>query len=95
MSSKPIKYGFKAYVLAEAGTGYVIRWILYEGKKRSMTVESIVLKLLEGLEHDDYRVCMDRFYTTLGVIQKLGQQGVECFGTVMKNRVRLTEEMEE
>ena len=33
MPHKPIKFGFKAYVLAEADSGYVLFWQVHEGKK--------------------------------------------------------------
>jgi len=34
MPLKPIKYGFKAYILSEAKTGYVMSWKLIEGGRK-------------------------------------------------------------
>ena len=33
MPLKPIKYGFKAYILAESSSGYMLNWKMHEGKK--------------------------------------------------------------
>ena len=34
MPLKPIKYGFKTYILSEAKTGYVMSWKLIEGGRK-------------------------------------------------------------
>ena len=51
---KPIKYGFKAYLLPKASSGYVLQWCLHEGKK-SLLVE-IIQKLTQGFEGKGYTV---------------------------------------
>jgi len=33
---KPVRFGFKAYILAEAGSGFVLSWQLHEGKKKNL-----------------------------------------------------------
>lgn len=51
---KPIKRGFKVWVLAEAKSGYISSFDVYTGKKKEHTEkclgESVVKKLSQGLE---------------------------------------------
>ena len=89
MPLKPIKYGFKAYVLTEATSGYLINWDLHQGKKK--TVLEIVQGLVSNLKSTNYLIAMDRFYSTIDVAEYLNDAGFRMVGTIMKNRTRLEE----
>ena len=89
MPLKPVKYGFKAYVLTEASTGYLLNWSLYEGEKSSLV--DIVSNLASPFAKNGYTIAMDRFYTTLETISTLSELGFRVFGMITKNRARLTE----
>lgn len=93
MPLKPIKYGFKAYVLTEATTGFVLNWSLYEGKKS--TLVNTVQNLTTPFEKKGYIIAMDRFYTTIDVVNHLSDNGFGVFGAITKNRARLSPNIEE
>lgn len=60
MPRKPTKWGFKAFVLAEASSGYVCNMILNEGHKRGenedLLSKRIVLQILHGFENQGFKV---------------------------------------
>ena len=78
MPLKPTKYGFKAYVLSEASTGYVLNWSLYEANKN--TFVNIIDGLVHPYKNRNHLISMDRFYTTYNVVEYLHQnQAWETF----------------
>jgi hypothetical protein len=54
MASKPVRYGLKVFVLAEASTGYVHRFSVYTGQQQDaehgLCTQSVIT-LMEGLEN--------------------------------------------
>ena len=84
MPLKPIKYGFKAYVLSEASTDYMLNWSLHEGNKN--TLISIIDGLVHPYKNRNHLISMDRFYTTYNVIKYLHQNGFRVYGAITKNR---------
>lgn len=60
MPRKPTKWGFKAFVLSEASSGYLCNMILNEGHKRGenedLLSKRIVLQILHGFEHQGFKV---------------------------------------
>ena len=93
MPLKPIKYGFKVYVTTESSSGYVLNWVLHEGKKDSLV--EIVNRLIDGYEDQGYTIVMDRFYTTLEVVKILTEKGFGVYGAIMKNRLHCTKAMQD
>jgi len=93
MPLKPIKYGFKAYTLTESSSGYVLNWILHEGKKN--TLVNIVRSLTNLYEGKGYIISMDRFYTTLDAVKNLLDQNFHVFAAITQTRARLTVEMKD
>ena len=57
MPLKPVKYGFKAYLLTEADSGYVFKWNLHEGTKKKekktslKPLQQIVFSLVEDYKN--------------------------------------------
>ena len=97
MPLKPIKYGFKAYVLCERDTGYVVNWSLHLADNESFDRDNskthhIVLNLVEGLEWEGYSIYMDRYYTTLQLFIDLRAKGIGACGTIQMNRLHITKE---
>ena len=66
MPLKPIKYGFKIFLLCESKTGFVLKWIMYTGRNSENVYsnKNVVVRILEGYEGEGYSVNMDRFYTS-------------------------------
>jgi len=87
MPLKPTKYGFKAYILAEASSGFVLNWQLHNGKRNSLI--SILDNLTDPFAGQGYRISMDRFYTTLSTVSNLTEKGFEVLACITKNRAKL------
>ena len=96
MPKKPVKWGFKVWVCAEAGSGYALQLEVYEGKARSQ--ERIDRRSKHGLGFDvvehltrQYQgyyhvVCIDRFFSSVTLAEHLLQQKTYVMSTVMMNR---------
>ena len=88
---KPTKWGFKCFVIAEASTGYVSNFHIYEGdnlqEKRS-TVE-IALSLLDIFKNESFYVFMDSYYTSIPLFEALLNNGIYATGTIRKTRKHL------
>lgn len=94
LKSKPVKYGFKAYVLAEASTGYILNWHVHTGDPMTSSEESstfrIVRKLCKPYEDRGFYVFMDRYYSGLRIFRYLSLRGFGACGTIMSNRLKLS-----
>ncbi len=94
MPTKPIRFGFKAYVLSEASTGFLLEWHMHD-RSKGTTVAQIIDHLLK-----DYSKCcvyMDSFYSTIETFQMLKQRNILACGTINKQRISLfaiTEDLE-
>ena len=69
LPKKPHKWGMKAWVLAEAKTGYTFNWSFYTGKEdddRAPLTKRVVLNLVDKLHHQGHHVYFDNFYTSPG-----------------------------
>ena len=97
IANKPIRVGYKLWVLAEK-TGYVIHFDPYQGAKNgksaraSPTVwglgEKTVLSLLEVLpEKISYDVYFDNFFTSFRLLKFLHEHQIKATGTVNKKRL--------
>ena len=86
MPRKPTKWGFKAFVLAEASSGYVLNMILNEGHKRGenedLLSKRIVLQILQGYEGKGYRVYMDRWYTSADLLEEMKRRAIGGCGMI-------------
>lgn len=90
MPLKPIKRGFKVWVICCAVTGYMINFDVYEGKlqvEREMSLgETVVMKLAGMFEHLGYCIFFDRFFTSLPLLVKLLRKKIFAVGTIMPTR---------
>jgi len=91
MPLKPIKFGFKVYILADPRSGYVFNWVMHEGEDQSLI--QIVSNLVENYKHKGHILCMDRFYSTIGVANEMTRQGFGFIGAIMRNRLHTTKLM--
>lgn len=70
MPLKPIKFGFKVFILADSHNGYLLNYDLYskskyqEELKSTTFTELITKKLLENFTHEGHTVVLDSFYTS-------------------------------
>ena len=95
VKNKAVKWGFKVFILAEASSGYVYDWKLYEGKKYSTQKKnlsfSIVTDLVTGLENKGHKLYTDNYYTSIDLALALMEKQIGLTGTIRSNRRRLPE----
>lgn len=94
MPMKPIKRGFKVWVMCCATTGYVVAFDVYTGKNNSDGIEGtlgerVVLRLARGLEGLFYCVFFDNFFTSVKLVWKLLSKKIFSCGTIRMNRKHL------
>ena len=91
MPTKPIRFGFKAYMLSEASTGFLLEWCMHDRSKRT-TVVQIIDRLLK--DYSNCCVYMDSFYTTIESFRILKEKRILACGTVSKQRIPLQRMMQ-
>ena len=94
-----MKWGIKAFTLADANTGYMLNILVYTGAQTldhadpqfaSLPVLTrTVLHLVSPYLGKGHHVFCDRFYSSLPLVQTLAEQQTHYTGTIVKNRVGL------
>ena len=96
MPSKPIRIGFKAFVVCESDTGFLLEWKMYnkgEGKEKKNRIVNTVKSLLGFNRYQSKAVYMDRYYSNKEVFEELLNLGIYACGTIKPSKVGITEEM--
>lgn len=91
MPSKPIRFGFKLFVLADSTCGYTVDFKVYLGKTTVVAnnmpmTEAVVMDLTEPYLRQGYHLFVDNFYTSLPLLARLYDQGTRYAGTLRSNR---------
>lgn len=91
MPLKPIKRGFKVWVLCCAVTGYMCCMEIYEGKKDKPSSEvglgeEVVMKLTQTFVGLGFCVYFDRFFNSLCLLTKLLSKQIFACGTLLATR---------
>lgn len=88
--SKAHKFHIKSYVLAEAESGYIVKFEVYTGKKDQASAfgstYDIVMELVHNYLDKGYRVFMDNYYSGVDLFTRLHESGTLACGTVRSNR---------
>ena len=91
--SKAAKYGIKAFVLAEAATGYVYCHHIYTGNEKDAAAaagmsitENIVMCLMFSLLHLGYKLWMDNWYNSPVLAMQLLNARTHVCRTLRCNR---------
>ena len=88
---KPVKWGFKLWVLSDSYNGYTWNFEVYRGKEGE-TISSnglgydVVIKMVSGLENQGYIVYTDNFYSSSALFLELQRQKFGAVGTIATNR---------
>ncbi|CAF1640301.1 unnamed protein product, partial [Didymodactylos carnosus] len=89
IKQKPIKRGYKVWILADTSTGYVYNFDIYSGKSIERQVplgEHVVWSLTRELSMKFYHIYFDNFFTSPCLVEKLLEDGIYCTGTLRSNR---------
>jgi hypothetical protein len=91
MKNKPNKYGIRIEMVCDATNGVVVHMEVYTGaaSQTPNDVHSLVTRLLTPFEGKNYRVYMDRRYSSPTLFEDLLSKGFYPVGTVMSNRRNL------
>lgn len=90
---KPIRFGFKAWVLAQK-LGYCVSFDIYQGRDQRKSEiglrESVVCDFVELIKTEfpgiTFSMYFDNFFTSASLISRLGKLNVGATGTVRDNR---------
>lgn len=92
MPKKPIKRGYKVWILADK-TGYVLNFEIYTGKKGNSTEkklgERVVLSMTEALCGYNHTIYFDNYFTSVDLMEQLKAKNILACGTVNKTRINL------
>ena len=92
MPKKRSRFGVKSYELCESDTGYVWDFLVYTGATTEYTEEEggqgekVVLTLMGRLLGKNYKLYLDRFFTSPTLAKRLLDSQTYVCGTVMGNR---------
>ena len=87
IKKKPYKWGYKIWCLASEG--YLIQFIIYQGKRSPVDNEKpadVVLRLIQPYFGVHHIVVMDNLFSSPNLYTTLLHHGTYAFGTAMANR---------
>ena len=90
IKDKPVRWGFKLWVLACSKTGYTLKFEVYTGKNLTKTANGlgydVVMDLMSSMFLQGYHLFVDNFYSSPQLFIDLLEKGCAATGTVRENR---------
>ncbi|XP_008434350.1 piggyBac transposable element-derived protein 4-like [Poecilia reticulata] len=91
MKAKPVKRGFKLYVLADSSNGYIWDYFIYEGKAdpnggKGLTHDAVQKLLNTKVLGTGYKLYVDNFYTSPALFTDLLEKRIWACGAIKANR---------
>ena len=76
MPAKPIKWGFKMFLLCDSASGYVHKLRFFKGGEKFHPY-NITMDLLQGCEGKGVHVTMDNWYSSVRLTEDLLDKGIK------------------
>ena len=97
---KPVKRGFKVWVMADAQNGYFYDSDVYvgtTGEREGTFGESVVLKLSQAISgrYMYHQLYFDNYFTSIPLLAKLLDQGTYACGTIRTHRKQYPKDISE
>ena len=95
MRGKPIRFGFKQWIMCCGRTGYCYQMDLYQGKEKKETGSmfkdtlggKVVLAMTQHLDNtSDHEIYLDNFFTSYKLLAHMKDLGIRVTGTTRANR---------
>jgi len=87
---KPIKWGIKAFTMADSQIKYMLRFRIYKGKseeKEYSISEEILKSITPYIENKNHILYLDSFFSSPKIFKNLKDHGINCIGMVnIKNK---------
>ena len=105
MPKKPVKWGIKAFSLADSSNGYLFNVLLYSGAETLDEANPlfstlpqparVVIHLLEPYPHRGHHVFTDRYYSSINIplAKTLHDNQTAFTGTSVRDRVDLPDQI--
>ena len=98
LKDKPHKWGYKLFVLC-GDMGFAHKFEIYSGQENDPKFRvdeepdigasaNVVVRLSREVpRHQNYKLYFDRYYTSLDLAVHLFNNGIQCVGTIQRNRI--------
>jgi hypothetical protein len=95
LALKPIEKGYKVWCLCDPITGYLFNYQIYLGKEETSDKviplnECVVFNLISGHNFEGKHLYFDKFFTSLGLLEKLKLQNIKASGTIRPDRAGIS-----